>query len=204
MSVGTGFFVGPSGNILTSFHVIDGAKRIACRTQNGKFHSASLERASAANDLALLKVEFRPRAYLGLAAPYSITPGDRVFTLGYGAPNYLGVHEPRYTEGSISALSGLGAEDAYMQVSVPVQPGNSGGPLLNEDGHVVGVVAAQAAVEKFQEVEGTLPQNVNWAVKADYAAPLVRDRTVVPKRSKEEAIANARESLCLIVADDGG
>ena len=201
LSLGTGFFVGPAGNVFTSYHVIDGAERIGCRTSDGKIHAASLERGSRANDLALLKVNVRPAAYLSFAPPASMRPGDRVFTIGFGAPNYLGVNEPRFTDGTISALSGLGAEDAYMQISVPVQPGNSGGPLVNEAGQVVGVIAAQAAVEEFVKIEGAFPQNINWAVKSDYASPLLAGTGSWTKRARDEAIRTARESLCLIMAE---
>ncbi len=201
LSLGTGFFVGPNGDVLTSYHVIEGATMITCRTIDGIFHPATLERGSAANDLALLKVKIKPNAYLDLAPIGSIKPGDRVFTFGFGAANYLGINEARYTEGNISALSGLGAEDAYMQISVPVQPGNSGGPLVNDGGQVVGVIAAQAAIDAFLKAEGTLPQNINWAVKAGYAAPLVGHQIVSATRNRAEGIVNARKSLCLIVAE---
>lgn len=200
MSVGTGFFIGSEGNILTSYHVIDGAQRVGCRTPNGQFHAATIVRVSPANDLALLRVNTRPKNYLTFAPRGSLHAGDRVFTVGYGAANYLGINEPRFTDGTVSALSGLAAEDSYMQISVPVQPGNSGGPLVNEDGQVVGVIAAQAAVDAFLKIEGTLPQNVNWAVKSDYATPLA-SAPPAPKRTRQEAIRVARESLCLIVAE---
>ncbi|WP_158266349.1 S1C family serine protease [Allosphingosinicella deserti] len=207
LSVGTGFFIGPAGHVLTSYHVIDGARRIGCRMPNGIVHDAAIARVSPANDLALLKVEARPARYLGFAPAGALHAGDRVFTIGYGAANYLGITEPRFTDGTVSALSGLGDENAYMQISVPVQPGNSGGPLVNEAGQVVGIIAAQAAVDAFLEAEGTLPQNVNWAVKVDYAAPLLPPlSTPAPapaRRSREQAIALARESICLVIADSG-
>jgi S1-C subfamily serine protease len=126
--------------------------------------------------------------------------GDRVFTIGYGAPNYLGVNEPRFTEGSISALSGPNADDAWMQITIPIQPGNSGGPVVNEAGQVVGIIAATAVTEDFLRAEGTLPQNVNWAVKADYAAPLLPPQPPSPARTRAQAIALARDSICLIIA----
>lgn len=200
-SYGTGFFVGPAGDILTSYHVISGARRIGCRTFAGKVLEASIRRISPANDLAVLRVSARPTHFLTLAARGTARPGDRVFTIGYGAASYLGTEEPSFTEGAISSLSGLGSEDAYMQISVPVQPGNSGGPLLNEAGHVVGVIAAQAAVGEFYKATGTLPQNINWAVKADYASPLLIGSVTASPRTRIQAITNARASLCLIVAE---
>lgn len=199
LSVGTGFFLTADGKALTSYHVVEGADDLACRSADGTYWPARVIRSSPSNDLALLQVDTRPSTHLNLSQLGSAKPGDRVFTLGYGAPNYLGANEPRYTDGAISALTGLG-EDAYMQITVPVQPGNSGGPLLNEAGQVVGIIAAQAATEAFVKAEGTLPQSINWAVKSDYAAPLIGVTIVTEKRSREAAIDAARRSLCLIVA----
>ncbi len=201
MSIGTGFFVGPKGDVLTSYHVVQGAQRVACRTSDGDFHDASVGRISPANDLAVVRVKVRPKSYLTFAPRGSLRPGDRVFTVGYGAANFLGVSEPRFTDGTVSALSGFAAEDAYMQISVPVHPGNSGGPLVNEDGQVVGVIAASAAVDAFVKLVGTLPQNVNLAVKSDYASALLSGVGASPKRSRENSIKVTQDSLCLIVAE---
>jgi S1-C subfamily serine protease len=203
-SLGTGFFVDPAGHLITSYHVIAGAERIGCRTADGNVHEATVARASQMNDLALLQVNFRPAHYLSLAARGALHAGDRVFTVGYGAPNYLGVNEPRFTEGSISALSGPNADDAWMQITVPIQPGNSGGPVVNETGQVVGIIAATAATEDFLQAEGQLPQNVNWAVKADYAAPLLPPQPPAAPRTRAQAIALTQDSVCLIIALPGG
>jgi S1-C subfamily serine protease len=203
-SVGTGFFVGPDGFVLTSYHVVDGATRVECRTGDGVVHEAAMARMSQMNDLALLRVDARPTRYLGLAPRGSPHPGERVFTIGYGAPNFLGINEPRFTEGAISALSGVDAEDAYMQISVPIQPGNSGGPVVNEAGQVVGIIAAQAATQEFVRIEGTLPQSINWAVKADYAAPLLPRQPPAPRLTRAQAIDLTRDSICFIVAQRAG
>ena len=118
--------------------------------------------------------------------------------MGYPTQSILG-GEPKFTEGSISALSGMGGEAAFMQISVPVQPGNSGGPLVNAEGEVVGIITATAAIELFLRTTGTLPQNVNWAVKSDYAQ-LLFDQP--PRRSKtstrEAAIARAIKASCRV------
>jgi len=201
-SVGTGFFVGPDGFALTSYHVVDGADRVGCRTGDGTLHEASLVRMSQANDLALLRVNFRPAHFLGFAPRGSLRPGERVFTIGYGAPNFLGVNEPRFTEGTISALSGLDADDAYVQITVPIQPGNSGGPLVNEAGQVVGIIASSAGAEAFAEVEGgATPQSIHWAVKSDYATPLLPPQPPAARRTREQAIALTHDAVCLVVAE---
>jgi S1-C subfamily serine protease len=200
---GTGFFVGPDGLALTSYHVVEGADRIGCRTGDGIVHDATIARMSQQNDLALLRVNFRPAHYLGFAPPGSLHLGERVFTIGYGAPTYLGVNEARFTEGTISALSGPNAEDAWIQITVPIQPGNSGGPVVNEAGQVVGIIAASAATETFLQEVGALPQSINWAVKADYATPLIPPQPPAPARTREQAIALTQSSVCLIVAVRG-
>lgn len=199
LSTGTGFFIGPDGHVLTSHHVIAGAGRIVCRTVSGKVLPAVFVNASPANDLALLRVDTRPAQYLGFAAAGSVRLGDRVFTMGFPVVERLGL-EPKFTEGTVSALSGRG-ENALMQISIPIQPGNSGGPVVTEKGQVVGVIAATEAIESFYKDTGALPQNVNWAVKADYARPLLRPMPSSPPRTRDEAIALARNSVCLIGAE---
>jgi len=92
--------------------------------------------------------------------------GDPVFTLGY--PNVIiqGT-EPKYTEGTISSLTGVGNNPRWFQISLPVQPGNSGGPLVDEHGQVVGIVNARLDDFKALATSGVLPQNVNYAIKRD-------------------------------------
>ncbi len=90
-----------------------------------------------------------------------------------------------------------------MQTTVPIQPGNSGGPLVNQRGEVVGIMTSTAAVRAFLALTGTLPQNVNWAVKADFAAPLFEppvDGRVAS--SREAAIKQAIGSVCLIESEN--
>ena len=139
--------------------------------------------------------------YLPLAAPRSGRVGDHVFTIGFPAPDLLGP-APKYTDGAISALSGLQGEAVLMQTTVPKQPGNSGGPIVNEQGQVVGIVVSTAAIETFVARTGTLPQNVNWAVKAEYALPLFEapppSATAVSRR---QAIENTLAATCLIEAE---
>jgi S1-C subfamily serine protease len=207
MSVGTAFFVGPEGDALTAYHVVDGADRLACRTIDGTTHEAQVVRMNQANDLALLRVNFRPTRYLGLAPRGSLRAGQRVFTVGYGAPSYLGINEPRFTEGVVSALSGLAANDAEVQITVPIQPGNSGGPLVNEAGQLVGIITSSAAEDAFQQEVGATPQSINWAVKADYAAPLLPSLPRHPPArpmTRAQAIALTHDAVCFVMALHGG
>jgi S1-C subfamily serine protease len=110
--------------------------------------------------------------------------------------------DPRYTEGVVSALSAVGPEDALFQMTVPVQPGNSGGAVVSNDGRVVGVVVSQQAVATFLARTGTLPQSINWAVKADYAIPLFAPPPgEVQLKTRREAIDNAVRATCMVEAE---
>jgi len=94
-----------------------------------------------------------------------------VFTVGYPVTDILG-EELKFTDGVISSLSGVGDDAAFVQITVPLQPGNSGGPLVNNAGEVVGVVTSTAAVANFVRTVGTLPQNINWAANpCPYSPP---------------------------------
>ncbi len=98
--------------------------------------------------------------------------GDRVFTVGYPYPDLLGV-EAKLTDGIINAQSGIGGDIRVLQMSAPVQKGNSGGPLLNMRGEVVGVVVSRLSAAKILKMTGELPQNANYAIKAAYLGPLL-------------------------------
>ena len=195
---GTCFAVGQNGTLLTAYHVVKDAKSIRVHLADGTATEAKVQTFNTKRDLAILRVELRTPHYLSLAPDESVRVGERVFTMGYPAPDLLG-QEPKFTEGSISALSGPGGEAGLLQVSVPVQPGNSGGPLINEHGRVVGVVSSTAGVQAFLSATGALPQNVNWAIKADYARALFDAPTPKPVPvSREETVKDVREALCMV------
>jgi S1-C subfamily serine protease len=157
---------------------------------------AALVESAVTLDLAVIRINQRPSGYLSLAAPRSGRVGDRVFTIGFPAPDLLGP-APKYTDGAISALSGLQGEAVLIQTTVPIPPGNSGGPIVNEQGEVVGIVVSRAAIETFVARTGALPQNINWAVKAEYAlllleAPPPKAKAVDRRQAIEEALTATR------------
>ncbi len=197
-STGTGFFVSPDGHLVTSHHVVEGANKILVDLPDGTRLPATVVRMSPATDLALLKINRSTPRFLTLGEPNGAKAGDRVFTFGFPLTDVLG-SEPKFTDGAISSLSGVGNEAAFAQISVPIQPGNSGGPLVNERGEVVGVIAAAAAVRPFLEATGTLPQNVNWAVRVEYVAPLIKGAKRPLVKSRDDAVALARDAVALVL-----
>ena len=114
---------------------------------------------------------------------------------------------PKVTKGEISSLNGIGDDPRAWQISVPVQPGNSGGALLDEYGSVIGVVVSKLGL-KAAQVTGDIPQNVNYAVKSTYALALLEpylDNTAPepnPSAAKpkfEDMVAKAQQSVVLIL-----
>ena len=90
--------------------------------------------------------------------------GDIVVAFGFPLPGVLS-SEGNVSTGIVSATSGLGNDVRFIQISAPIQPGNSGGPLFDSSGHVIGVVVAKLDAVKIAEITGDIPQNVNFAVQ---------------------------------------
>lgn len=195
---GTCFVLAGGGEIVTSNHVIEAGQTIRVSFVDGSSFTAQVATRSASTDLAILDIPGRRERGLVIAPGRSAIVGQEVFTMGFPAVGILGT-EPKYTNGSISSLSGLQGEAAYMQISVPVQPGNSGGPLVSEDGQVLGVIAATAAVENFYRQSGSLPQNVNWAVKSEYVQVLLGNTTTADAGASSDSVLDlVSDSICQV------
>jgi len=200
-SAGTCFVVTPDGKILSNNHVVSGGKRFLVTLSDGREMIARMQTQSRSTDLAMLEVDASDLNYLPMTGPRTAKTGMEVFTVGYPVTSVLG-EEAKFTDGVISSLSGVGGEAAFLQITVPLQPGSSGGPLVNYAGEVVGITTSTAAIGAFIEAAGTLPQNVNWAVKSDYAL-LLFDQPQRPHQAanRQEAIDRALSAVCRIVAE---
>ena len=126
--------------------------------------SAKVVRVDPEVDLALLKANKRGFVPLPFAAEDSATLGEDIFTIGFPMPDLQGF-SPKMTKGVISSLNGIQDDDVEYQIDASIQPGNSGGPLVNNQGELVGVVAASLREGLVAEKKGVLPQNVNYAIK---------------------------------------
>lgn len=171
-STGTGFIISPNGHLATNLHVVQGADRVDIRAWDGTFYEAHLLAVDRANDLAILKVDGQQLSPLAIRASSNVRKGDSVFTLGF--PNiHLQGSDVKVTEGIISSLSGITGEPNSFQISVAVQPGNSGGPLLDMSGRVIGIVSSKLSAAAAVQSSGALPENVNYAVKSNYLLELI-------------------------------
>jgi S1-C subfamily serine protease len=200
VEIGTGFIVKPDGVLLTAWHILEDAQNITVTCPDQDPQPAIPGETFHLDDLAIIQIPLTGLPYLSLAEAGSVRVGDPVFTIGFPVFDLLGP-DPKFSDGSVSALSGHRGEASLIQVTVPIQPGNSGGPVLTYEGEVVGVVTSSAAVRAFLAVTGTLPQNLNWAVKAEYALPLFEQPPAQPRaENRRAAIDRGLRATCMIEA----
>jgi S1-C subfamily serine protease len=163
-AMGSGFHVSTDGWIITNQHVVESASSVDIRDAWGEVHAARVVKTDQTADLALLKTSATSKEWLSLSQGEA-SLGTHVFTIGYPRPSLQGI-EPKFTDGSISSLKGLRDDAGTYQISVPLQPGNSGGALVHlESGWVVGVVVSV--------LPGPQSQNVNYAVKSKLVRALL-------------------------------
>ncbi len=186
---GTAFAISSSGELLTAAHVVQGTRRIEVYG-NGNTYMAEVIKVDSTNDVALLKAEGTFTA-LALAPSSNTSLGTEVFTIGFPNVVVQGI-APKLTKGEISSLAGVQDDPRYFQISIPVQPGNSGGPLVDMQGKVIGIIAGSINQKVAVETTGTLAQNVNYAVKSAYILPLLES---VPGLSDELAATTKKSSL---------
>jgi len=168
-SSGTGFAISSNGIIVTNFHVIDGAKSILIRGINADFnktYKAKILLSDKNNDLALLQIDDYGFTSFG-TIPYTFkmglgSVGENIFVLGYPLRASMG-DEVKLTNGIISSRTGFQGDITSYQVSAPAQPGNSGGPLFDNQGNLIGIISAKHAGA----------ENVSYAVKSTYLINLI-------------------------------
>ncbi len=202
-SYGTGFFVSSNGYVVTAAHVVEDATQIKLLNQNTNT-SAQVVYKDEAIDVAVLKADKINASFLPIISSSKIETGEEVFTLGFPQIQIQG-YEPKYTKGSINSLSGMGGNQRFFQISIPVQPGNSGGPLINSKGQVVGVIAARLDEIATLMYTGAIPQNVNYAIKSSFVLPFLdtlpafnpHKKAMPDKRT--ELIDEAKKSVVLVL-----
>ena len=166
MVAGSGIVVGTQGYVVTNEHVVRGcgAPKVFDTDKTG--HSAHIVATDATNDLALLKVEHRWEEAASLRQGREPRPGEEVMVAGYPLPGVVAA-DMSVTNGSVTTLAGPRGDSRLLQISAPVQPGNSGGPLLDANGQVAGVVVGTINGMVLALATGVMPQNVNFAIKVD-------------------------------------
>lgn len=171
---GTGFIVSNNGLIATNYHVVEKSKKIKIKFSNetgSQISEAKILFTDVKNDIALLKVESNELSSLP-PIPYifssKVELGEKVFTIGFPISDIMG-ENVKVSDGIVSSLTGAGDDKKYLQISVPIQPGNSGGPLFNSDGMLIGITTARLNQDAVQ----TKVENVNYAIKSEFLSNLL-------------------------------
>ena len=205
---GTGFFITDDGYLISNYHVVKGAAKVRLLTGAGLI-DASVVKVDAANDLALLKAVGR-FAPLPIAASRTVKLGGTVATVGFPDIGLQGF-APKLAKGEIASLAGAADDPRYFQISLPVQPGNSGGALVDARGNVVGIVAAKLSAKAALDATGQLPENVNYAVKSSLllsfleSVPDVAAKLKDPKSLQtatppfEDVVKSAQDAAVLVL-----
>jgi len=174
VSSGTAFAVAP-GLLVTNQHVIAGCRSVDVIAADGR-STGSIVDADAQIALALLRVSGLKGATARLRSPRNIRLGESVMLFGFPLAGSLS-SGGNFTSGLVSALRGLDDAAGELQITAPVQPGNSGGPLMDASGLVIGVVQSKLDALRSAIATGDIPQNVNFAISLQVLADfLVKNR----------------------------
>lgn len=177
-SSGSGYFVSNQGHIGTNAHVISD-----CGIINVVGHGrAFVVKVDEVNDLAIIQVNTQKSHAVASFRPIPVRRGEQVYVLGFPFGALLG-DNLTISEGIVSSLAGIGGDVRHFNLSAPVQPGNSGGPVLDASGAIIGTVVSKLDAIKTLELAGSLPENVNFAVRGNMMAALMASVNVEPDYS---------------------
>ena len=207
---GSGFALN-NGYVVTNYHVVENAKTIEIKGVKGDFTiglKANVVATDKVNDIAVLKIIDERFSGFGVI-PYKIKRtmsdvGETVWALGYPMIGMMG-EEIKFTDGKISARTGLQGDMSTYQISVPLQPGNSGGPLFDKNGFIIGINSS--GINKLYSEQTIQTENVNYAIKTSYLFNVIESAlttsvlpqgTVLQGRPLTEQIKLAQKFIFII------
>ena len=185
---GTGFLIDSKGYLVTNFHVVDGSDSVSVESNNGMVYKTAVVYKNQGYDLAILQIKDSTYHSSG-PLPYSfrrVQPelGEQVFTLGFPRDEIV------YNEGYMSSATGYKGDTINYQLSIPVNPGNSGGPVLDNQGDILGIISGRQT-----QVDG-----VAFAIRSSYLVKALNDpkndsihhKITLPMRVKNTALVGIR------------
>ncbi len=170
---GTGFLVSKNGHIITNEHVAGNCKNIKIQPMG---IDAKLIAKDAEYDLALLKIDGEFKHFASFRVG-SLLLGEDVITAGFPYKNLLS-SSIKITTGIVSSLAGIQNDQKVIQITAPIQPGNSGGPLIDEAGNIIGVIVSKLSSEFMIRQFKDIPQNINFAIKGSHLKKFLYDQGV--------------------------
>jgi serine protease Do len=158
---GTGFAIGNGNSVITNFHVVDGCKSVSIANVG----TGIIKMVDPGDDIAIIQPAQPIVTPLRFRVGGQVKLGEEIVVIGFPLRGLLS-STPTVTTGIVSSLAGLRDDRTRLQISAPVQPGNSGGPVLDKSGNVVGMVVSKLNVLRIARMTGDIPQNVNFAIPA--------------------------------------
>ena len=212
---GSGFFVSKMGHVITNAHVVKGCNRVTVGDNANKQVPAEVVNTDRSNDLALLKLSSLemasaesksliqklsivvvPLASKGLLRSEDVRLGEKVLVAGYPFGDFFS-NSIKVTTGVVSSTRGAGDDSGQFQLDAAVQPGNSGGPIYDSSGNIVGVVISQLDKLKVAKAIGSMPENVNFGIKASTVRQFLIS-SGLPSKKAERAEEKSTEQLSQI------
>ena len=170
IGAGSSFTISQQGHLLTNQHVVDGCQIVTIHLPSG-LKKALVVATDDTNDLALLKTDLEDDNFIPISGT-NVSLLEDVIVAGYPLSGSLST-TVKVTKGVVSSLAGLGNDYSQIQIDAAIQPGNSGGPILNDQGNVVAVTVAALNKEYFLKEQGTIPENTNFGIKSSTARAFV-------------------------------
>ncbi len=183
LKTGSGFTITANGYIVTNCHVVEDSSKITL-VREGLEYPATIVAVDKSNDIAILKIS-SSTIPLPLITSRKTKIGNAVYSMGFPNVQLQGL-SPKFTSGLISSLTGLRDDPKHFQISVPIQPGNSGGALVDNRGNVIGVVTAKLSQKAAINTTGTIAENVNYALKSSYVLILLESLPEISDKLMDE------------------
>lgn len=208
VATGTGFVIAEGGYLLTCAHVVAEAYDIKVRTIDNVIHEATVALKDDESDWCVLSAPTISVKPIPLAPPQTISIGMPVFSMAYPLAPVLQSISPVAGAGNLAAIQGLNGNPKHMQITVPINPGSSGSPVLDEHGNWIGLASHRFNDLYSLQTTGSIPQGINFCVKASFVAELIRSSNglmlpqgnIAKKLSLEETVRQFSSSVVLVVA----
>lgn len=172
VSSGSGFVISQDGYVATNYHVVEGSEKVQVQTADGKTYTAVVVGSDVTNDVALLKVDAKDLVPVTLGSSADVVVGQQVVAIG----NALGEYSSTLTVGYVSAKDRVIATDGttinMLQTDAAINSGNSGGPLLDMNGNVIGIITAKISGTSSS---GASIEGIGFAIPIDDVAGMLQD-----------------------------
>ena len=201
-SQGSGFFINNEGLLVTNYHVIRNASIINVKMASGRVFQASVIASDKRNDIAILKPNtlMINKKWFELDLYKNNPLASQIVVIGYPLSSVLGT-EVRITQGIISSNVGIKSDNSRFQISASIQPGNSGGPIINKNNLVVGIASSKLSDNYLLEIMDTVPQNINFGVKSDKVLNLLKTNKLKTLKTRITSLEDAIKATVLINAN---